>query len=330
MNSKFKLGQFYTTNSDYILQGMEVPAGVDIIEPFCGQGDLVKWVGREVEKYDIDPKIDAITQDTLTNPPNYKGKYVVTNPPYLARNKSSDKVLYDKYDMNDLYKISIRTIIDGDADGGILIVPLNFISEDSFRLREYFFSIYKITRLNIFEEDVFDDTSYSVCSFQFEKHDLYPLTPPYTKLPIFIYPSGKEIELILDSKHHFTIGKSLFPNVRSEYNIRRLVVGENLTSDLYLRAIDTGTNEGRIKLSINKSHLYGSLTDRTFCTIQTNKKIDNEEFVCEKFNEILEKYRERYNSLFLTNYRNSTSFYARKRITFKQAYSLIEQILKNC
>ena len=60
MNSKSKLGQFYTTNSDYILQGMKVPDGVNVIEPFCGQGDLVKWVGREVERYDIDPKIDAI------------------------------------------------------------------------------------------------------------------------------------------------------------------------------------------------------------------------------------------------------------------------------
>lgn len=328
MNSKSKLGQFYTTNSDYILRGMKVPDGVDVIEPFCGQGDLVKWVGREVEKYDIDPKIDAITQDTLLNPPNYKDKYVVTNPPYLARNKSPDKVLYDKYDMNDLYKISIRTIIDGDVVGGILIVPVNFISEDSSKLREYFFSKYKITRFNIFEEDVFDDTSYSVCSFQFERHDLYPLTPPYTKVPIFIYPSGKEIELILDSSHHFTIGKSLFPNIKSEYNIRRLVEGETPASNLYLRAIDTGTDEGRIKLSINKDHLYGSLTDRTFCTIQTDKKIDNEELVCERFNDILEKYRDRYNSLFLTNYRNSTSSYARKRITFKQAYSLIEQILK--
>ena len=82
MNSKSKLGQFYTTNSDYILQGMEVPKDVKIIEPFCGQGDLVKWVDREVERYDIDPKIDAITQNTLLNPPNYKDKYVITNPPY--------------------------------------------------------------------------------------------------------------------------------------------------------------------------------------------------------------------------------------------------------
>ena len=327
MNSKSKLGQFYTTNSDYILQGMKVPDNVDVIEPFCGQSDLVKWVGRDVERYDIDPKIDAITQDTLMNPPDYKDKYVVTNPPYLARNKSEDKTLYDKYDMNDLYKIAVRNIIDGDAFGGILIIPLNFISEDSSKLREFFFSRYKITRMNIFEESVFDDTDYTVCGFQFERHDLYPLIPPYTKIKAFVYPNGDEIELILDSKNHFTIGKSLFPNIKSEYNIRRLVDGDKSTSNLYLRAIDTGTDDGRIKLSINKDHLYGSLTDRTFCTILTDKTIEDEQFVCDEFNRLLELLRKEYNSLFLTNYRNSTSSYARKRITFKQAYSLIEQIL---
>ena len=56
----------------------------------------------------------------------------------------------------------------------------------------------------------------------------------------------------MDSKNHFTIGKSLFPNIKSEYNIRRLVEGDTPTSNLYLRAIDTGTDKGRIKLSINK------------------------------------------------------------------------------
>ena len=106
-----------------------------------------------------------------------------------------------------------------------------------------------------------------------------------------------------------------------------MVDGDKSTSNLYLRAIDTGTDDGRIKLSINKDHLYGSLTDRTFCTILTDKTIEDEQFVCDEFNRLLELLRKEYNSLFLTNYRNSTSSYARKRITFKQAYSLIEQIL---
>ena len=37
------------------------------------------------------------------NPPSYQDKYVVTNPPYLARNKSDNKQIYDLYQQNDLY-----------------------------------------------------------------------------------------------------------------------------------------------------------------------------------------------------------------------------------
>jgi hypothetical protein len=38
---KSKLGQFYTTNYEYILSNMIIPDDIDIIiESFCGNGDL--------------------------------------------------------------------------------------------------------------------------------------------------------------------------------------------------------------------------------------------------------------------------------------------------
>ena len=77
--------------------------------------------------YDIDPKINAITQNTLLNPPDYKDKYVITNPPFLAKNKNKDKTIYEIYDVGDLYKAAIKSFIIGDVIGGILIVPLNFL-----------------------------------------------------------------------------------------------------------------------------------------------------------------------------------------------------------
>ena len=49
-------------------------------------------------------------KDTVKNPPDYNNKYLITNPPYLARNKSKDKSLFDKYDVNDLYKCVIKHI----------------------------------------------------------------------------------------------------------------------------------------------------------------------------------------------------------------------------
>ena len=39
------MGQFYTTNQDYILQGMAILDNVKtIIEPFAGKGDLLKFI----------------------------------------------------------------------------------------------------------------------------------------------------------------------------------------------------------------------------------------------------------------------------------------------
>ena len=43
MNKKY-LGQFNTTNSDYILQGFEdVVANKNIVDPFAGSGELIEW-----------------------------------------------------------------------------------------------------------------------------------------------------------------------------------------------------------------------------------------------------------------------------------------------
>ena len=106
-SKKSQLGQFFTTNADYILQDLKIPPYVKhIIEPFAGNGDLLpKSTSYTLECYDIDPKKDFITKrDTLLEPPSYLDKFVLTTPPYLARNKSKDKSLFDKYKMNDLYK----------------------------------------------------------------------------------------------------------------------------------------------------------------------------------------------------------------------------------
>lgn len=112
--------------------------------------------------------------------------------------------------------------------------------------------------------------------------------------------------------------------------IKRLRMGETPNSNLYLRAIDTGTSEGRISLTIKREHFYGKESDRSFATLVMDKIYTSEQeiIICNEFNKILESNRERYNSMFLTNFRNSTSSYARKRISFDVAYKLISYIIK--
>jgi hypothetical protein len=189
MYSKKKtLGQFYTTNYNYIFQNFTIPKDtINIIEPFAGKGDLLKFISNHddltIECYDIDPKeessfenkekIKIKQRDTFKDPPVYNQKFIMTNPPFLALNKTFDKDIFQKYKKDDLYKCFIEQIIRDPCDGGIVILPLNFwcsIRKQDILLRKQFLQLYKIDQLNIFEEKVFQDTKYTICSFQFTSY----------------------------------------------------------------------------------------------------------------------------------------------------------------
>ena len=94
---------------------MLIPAKTHkIIEPFAGFGEIIKWIYsntkiKNIESYDIDPKCKKIVkQDIFKKVPIYKDKFVITNPPYLAKNKSVESEIYNKYKENDLYKCFIK------------------------------------------------------------------------------------------------------------------------------------------------------------------------------------------------------------------------------
>ena len=198
--NKQKLGQFYTTNYKYILSNLVIPQNITkIIEPFCGNGDLLNFIDKNkyvLECYDIEPKYKyIIKKDTIKEPPNYKNAFIITNPPYLSRNKSDNKEMFDKNDVNDLYKCHIKDLLTNNPIGGILIIPLNFfcsIRIMDIELRQKFLNIYVIKQLNIFEEKVFDDTSYTVCSFQYEYKP-----NSNQSIPITIYPSKKNLHFLI-------------------------------------------------------------------------------------------------------------------------------------
>jgi len=329
MNNKVKFGQFYTKRSQYIIGNLleDLDKDLKVVEPFCGEGDLLIF-DNEYEIYDIEPKIDGCEKrDTLTNPPNYEGKLVVTNPPFLARNKNKDKSLYDLYEVGDLYKVAIKSILT--CSGGILIVPLNFFCDEDDKIRNLFFNRFDIIRLNIFEETVFDDTTYTVCSFSFKikEEEL-----DHDTIECNFFPS-KEVKFFdLKKETGWKMGSDFLEIIESVDNIgiKRLRIGGIPNSNLYLRAIDTGTEDGRISLSVKEEHFFGKESDRSFATLIMDKNYTKEQEIkiCERFNTILEYYRSKYNSMFLTNFRNSTTSYARKRISFDVAYKLISFIIK--
>lgn len=58
---KKQFGQFFTTNSDYILQGFKsFIRDKEIIDPFAGNQDLIKWAEKnnykKVTGFDCDKK----------------------------------------------------------------------------------------------------------------------------------------------------------------------------------------------------------------------------------------------------------------------------------
>jgi hypothetical protein len=158
----------FTTKASYMFEGLTFPPTNElVIEPFYGNGDFVKNIENKTQKYDINPNNEVIYRDTLYNPPDYNGKYVMTNPPFLAKNKARQKDIFYIYKRDDLYKCFLQSLINKSPKGGILVLPLNFWCSD-VNMRKSFLKHFKVHKVNVFEEDMFDHTTYTVCALSFE------------------------------------------------------------------------------------------------------------------------------------------------------------------
>lgn len=351
-NNKKKLGQFFTTNYKYILNDMKIPHyAEDIIEPFCGNGDLIEYIKEQqknnpqkqnykTEYLDIDPKHSFISKrDTIKNPPNYINKYIITNPPYLARNKSIDKTMFDKYDVNYLYKCFLKEIIS-DTNyclGGIIIIPINFwgsIRKNDIALRKSFLEMYHIIQLNIFEEQVFDDTTSTICSFQFEKRR-FPLINNNIPLNMTIYPMRTTYNTILNEENNYMIGGHIYYlKTNGNYKISRMTRKnkDKKNTNILVRCIDSN-EENQINLSVvDDDKIFIDETPnqsaRTMMSLIIEPAIDLEKqkMLANKFNLYLHDERKKYNSMFLSNYRESKDI-SRKRISFDLVFKIVEYLL---
>ena len=344
--SKKEHGQFNTTNVDYILSGMKLRyKPKKIVEPCYGDGDLIKFIKNTyskdikiIEKYDIDPSKDAITQDTLLKPINYTNSLLMMNPPYLSnvQNKlDSNKQHYKTFKRDDLYKCYIQTMINIPPVEFMIIIPLNFlcsIRKNDQNLRKEFFNIFKIQLINIFNEQVFSDTTYNVCAIHgiLNKLKTKTTTLKSYKIKTIIYPEKKKIQISLNEENNYCIGGEIY-NIPIDKTlvIDRAVGLSNVNvSNLYLKTIDdnaNGTTEQKISLSI-KDHpeeniFFGKISDRSYCYIKLNpmKSLKIQEKIVALFNENMNNWRVKYDSLFLTNFRDK----GRKRISFELGYRII-------
>jgi len=335
MENKKSRGQFYTVNSSYILEGLPgPPPGVRVIEPFAGKGDLIPKCPN-VQAYDIEPKAPGITQrDTLKDPPDYTDAWVITNPPYLARNKTQTKDVFDMYSTNDLYKCFIWSLIRGNAVGGIMIIPAGFFLSPrnvDAECRRAFMSSYRITKIKYFEEAVFPDTPTTVVAVAFERSQV---RLEEQEVEWVHRPSGNTKVFLMKDNEDWIIGGAVY-KLNGNVKIRRYVKGTQLKKDenltgLLLTALDSGTSDGRIKLEYKEGEPYPAKdTSRTYATLTIEGRvltIEEQKKVAITFNEFIEKLRAETWSLFLPQYRESKE-YARKRIPFDLAYSLVAHLL---
>jgi hypothetical protein len=369
-NSKKNLGQFFTTNSDYILQGFEsLVKDRNIIDPFCGAGDLLSWASvnraKSIIGYDIDSSYINNTTSFLNNsiqkPKDYSKKddFILTNPPYLYTNYNDNKSILQNTKHTDLYHLSLESLLN--SNEGIVIVPINFLSSSNAKyIREIFFAKFKIVKANFFTKAVFADTTISVIAFYYIKKSIVDNNNFSFKLSIF--PENININITLEKKYNWQIGGdflSLINNQKNTLNAKRLLEEDMLknfgnvkvkcaynhlkdikeyaisskfkgtlnSNIIILKAIDSGTNEGKISLIDRRNYNIDALVSKHTSRNQIQIMLENvsvleQEFIIKEFNAILNTMREKYFSLFITNFRDNN----RKRISFDFVYNLINFI----
>lgn len=311
----------YTTKAQEICANLirYIPEDAILVEPFVGDGNLISLFPNHTwERYDIEEKPNATKQDTLLQPPVYINKWVITNPPYLAKNKAKEKTIFNKYDVDDLYKATLLSILD--CEGGILIIPTNFITDErTGAVRKKFLSQFEILEMNVFTRPVFETTTYSVCSFAFKRtKDVQKEQNFY----INIKPKEEQVKVSLLSQYDFRLAGDFFDKVQSvKIQFGRLVgsTSKDYITNIHLYGLDT--RENRIRVEYDEKPYEGKNTDRIYATLTCKCPLTKEEELrlIERFNEKLEQFRKTYYDLPMTNYRD----YDRKRISFTFAYQLM-------
>jgi hypothetical protein len=217
---------------------------------------------------------------------------------------------------------------------------------------------FNIIKINYFTTRVFKDTTYNVIAFYYLKKKK---TNSQMSIKFNVYPENKKFELTLYQKYNWQIGGEFLHKIKGSKNklgLRRLEIDDikngrhiintalnhinlrktfSVSDDIYnrieknivlLKAIDTGTEEGKIALENIKDYGIDALisikTSRNQIQIMFPDfvSLDEQNLIIKRFNEVLNRQRERYFSLFMTNFRDNN----RKRISFNFAYSLINNI----
>ena len=335
--SKKERGQFYTTNAKYILQGLEkgLNKPKHIFDPFCGQGDLLQWgnkkfpTAQHLVGYDIDP---ALHPTIVCNAYNFAWTTdcLITNPPWLARNKTKsldNLAIMDMLKTDDLYKAAILKITNQpqQVSQGILVVPQNFFFSYDANLRRKFFQYYHIVRCNMFYEPVFDDTNYATCAFSFKAGQ-------NNSFSCYEFPEGKYTSRELVPQFGYQI-KSLFWEYalrEGEQYFSRTINISKTSTNIIAYLVDGGTERSRIRLECGSTPRQGIPTDRAIVGLDCTKYLSSkkQEQLVLKFQTLFDQLRQQGDIDFLLpTYRESKNGKARKRLPLEYLYNILNNLL---
>jgi len=329
-----QLGKFYSTNADQLI-GNQIHflpnKDIEIIDPFCGDWDLLNFMGskgfKNLTGYDIDSKYPrSIKRDTLLDAPDYKGQWIVTNPPYQINRKHKDKTVFKKFKTDDLYKAAILSIMS--CEGGIMVLPLNFICGSRSEIRKKFFYKYEIIKAIIFEEPIFENTSVPICTIVFKKKKELACEEEIV-LPIEFYPDVVKQDFRILFKYDYRIGTDFFDKFKkyTKIKISMLYSGQSQNSNLHIRLNDKNTSDEAISLTYDPNKLfsdrYYDVNTLRFPKIDGFDK-DSELFIAKKFNEIITHLRKEYRGLILHAYNLKMGGQTKlKHIPHNMAYMII-------
>lgn len=407
---KHKYGQHYTpkilTDKYKDLFKNIKSKGLTVVDPFVGDGNLlidylstfsneeaIKIIENEkIRGYDIDKKailsikkrfkdkynisdekLDIIfmKNNSFVKNPCKKNDFILTNPPYLARNTCKRKypkdynVHFSRNFFSDYYELSLYRFR---KHNGIWIIPSNFLSSQFMtEIKKTLLSKSMLRKIYLFENPIFKDTNISVMSFYLERKDKDMSIQ--NNLPInFVGFNGdtlKNIDINNDGvicdewarlskmqtsdsivgllREDLKTGEEKILLLNESYELENFYINEKniekiKNNHLYLRSTDTGSKDGMLGFytmdelypNDERSEAKSLITKKTsrltvplffyeYYSYEDQIKIKN------KANQILNDYRDKYNSIFLTNFKNSTRKMQRKRISFKEAYGIINK-----
>jgi len=401
-----RLGQHYSKEIELVAPYddvlLTVAPNYKVVDPFCGEGHLLFYYldlfspaeqlrlveSKQVLFYDLYEKnIDYVkselshrynlssdllseickVNDSLLNPPSDPNFFIITNPPYLAKNvcKKSYPEDFAKYfdsaKENDYFEIALKLY---SAYPGVWIVPANLLSSDlMLSLRKKL--INHLSTIFIYQKKTFESTDISVCTFYLNpkisenKKDINFINDKKSEVSFVISESGNLVEewdIIKSIPNALNVsqgyqdakieqGENCVVLLDTEYKKKEFFISDShlslLKSNvLILRTTDTGTSGGELGL-YTLEEIWGddakdalSLVTKVSSRIYTpifipEMSVEEQLSLAKKFNAKLSKLRKKYYSIFLTNYKNSSQGTQRKRISFKEAYSLINYINGN-